>query len=148
MVFVYLLDTISYPMMFLVGKFIQKLLFGKLVLWKCSSFPVFKATNPGLTSYSQVNLYKHVMGESYQAHDSLQDAMTLNKLLLHLNPDIHTKLCHTYSWDQPLKELNIEYSEMGTNLMSPSSPLWIPSQFPRVWPTKLHLRAYLLFILN
>ena len=87
----------------------------------CDTLPVFKVTNPGLTSYSQVNLYNQVIGESYQAHDSLQDAMALKRLLVHLNPDVNTKLCHTYSLESAIKR--IEYSEMGTNLMSTLVPL-------------------------
>ena len=73
---------------------------------------VFKAKNPQLTSY-------HVMGESYQADDSLQDAVALNNLLVYLNPDRHTQVSHFYSLESAK---TIKYSEIGTNLSSTLVP--------------------------
>ena len=114
-------NIISYDVPVLVNAFrscclVNLSLFLENVQGICDTLLVFKATNQGLTFYSQVNLYNQVMGESYQARESLQDAMALNKLLVHLNLDIHTKLCHNYSLESDIKR--IEYSEMGTNLMS------------------------------
>ena len=116
-------NIISYDVPVLVNAFrnctcclVNLSLFLENVQGICDTLLVFKATNQGLTSYSQVNLYNQVMGESYQARESLQDAMALNKILVHLNLDIHTKLCHNYSLESDIKR--IEYSEMGTNLMS------------------------------
>ena len=81
-------NIISYDVPVLVNAFrncclVNLSLFLENVQGICDTLLVFKSTNQGLTSYSEVNLYNQVMGESYQAHDSLQDAMALNKLLVH-----------------------------------------------------------------
>lgn len=41
------------------------------------TFPLFKLIKPGLSTYSQINLFKHLLNESYEAHDALQDVIAL-----------------------------------------------------------------------
>lgn len=45
------------------------------------TLPLFKLIKPGLSSYSQTNLFKHLLDESYKAHDAPRDVIALHRLL-------------------------------------------------------------------
>ena len=52
---------------------------------------LFKLSHPDQSSYAQVALVKDLTGENYDAHDALQDVVSLQKLVNHVNIETHLK---------------------------------------------------------
>ncbi|XP_062588881.1 uncharacterized protein LOC134250534 isoform X2 [Saccostrea cucullata] len=49
---------------------------------------LFKVFDPNVSSFSLPNLYKHYIGETYKAHDALEDVLALQKLVISVGVDL------------------------------------------------------------
>ncbi|XP_068216108.1 DNA polymerase III PolC-type-like [Palaemon carinicauda] len=84
---------------------------GQLVMGFIDTLPLFKELYPKMASYRQEELVTKILKESYDAHDSLADVQSLQKLVMkhNLNDKLLLKFSFTY---QSLLEY-IEYSKRG-----------------------------------
>ncbi|CAC5417983.1 unnamed protein product [Mytilus coruscus] len=64
---------------------------------------LFKSLLPGLTSYSQSNLYNTVLNETYDGHDSMEDVVALSRLFHHLAPSTEARQLSSFSFDSALR---------------------------------------------
>lgn len=84
------------------------------------TLPLFKLIKPGLSSYSQTNLFKHLLDESYEAHDALQDVIALQRLLYHANPTTPDKVKNSFTVTSTLERfLHCQLSKPRESSLSP-----------------------------
>ncbi|XP_062599976.1 maternal protein exuperantia-like [Saccostrea cucullata] len=84
------------------------------------TLPLFKLVEPGLSSYSQTNLFKHLLDEAYEAHDALQDVIALQRLLCHSNPTTADKVKNSFSLASTLERfLHCQQSKPCESSLSP-----------------------------
>ena len=64
------------------------------------TLPLFKSFFPGLSSYSQENIYRKIIGETYEAHNSLGDVIALCSLIKKGIPDVGSlqQFSYTCEW--------------------------------------------------
>ena len=53
------------------------------------TLPLMKHLFPNEQSYSQIHLYRRILGSSYMAHDSLEDVKALGEILRFIKCDSH-----------------------------------------------------------
>ncbi|XP_063442652.1 uncharacterized protein LOC134722948 [Mytilus trossulus] len=69
------------------------------ILGFLDTLQLFKSLLPGLTSYSQSNLYNTVLNETYDGHDSMGDVVALSRFFHHLAPSTEAKQLSSFSFD-------------------------------------------------
>ena len=64
------------------------------------TLPLFKSFFPGLSSYSQENIFRKIIGETYEAHNSLGDVIALCSLIKKGIPDVGSlqQFSYTCEW--------------------------------------------------
>lgn len=84
---------------------------GQLVAGFIDTLPMFKELYPKMSSYRQEELVTKVLKESYEAHDSLADVQSLQKLVMKHNLSDKKLLKFSFTYQSLLDY--IEYSKKG-----------------------------------
>ena len=99
---------------------------------------LFKSVMQQREKYSQENLVSDLLGISYSAHDSLEDARALQRLLSfkevlegYYQIQLHFKLCH--------QQYKVLFKQGCQHTYIAYSPLLFPKLFLRAWGTKLQV---------
>lgn len=94
-------------------------LFFKNVIGFMDTLKLIKLSCPEEKSYSQVSLVSNIMGESYDAHDALEDVSSLQKLVKHLDPKFETAAIAKSTFSPEYSLSSHAYSkQVGNNLPS------------------------------
>lgn len=72
------------------------------------TLPLLKKLLPDLESYKQANVYKHVCGEDFDAHNAVGDVAALSDILLKLKPDNKDLLTHSFSTESVITQQHFD----------------------------------------